>query len=101
MSKQITQVELPSRLRQWTAALRVALAVVGLGLAASCSQPSETPGAAAGGGRGRGAMAVPVDILTLAEKPVEQASEFVGTVKSLHSTTVQSQVEGFLLKVNV
>ena len=46
-------------------------------------------------------MAVPVEMVTLAEKPVEQASEFVGTVKSLHRSTVQSQVEGFLLKVHV
>ena len=61
--------------------------------------PAEAPagGAAAGGG----AMAAPVDILTLAEKPVEQASEFVGTLKSRRSNTVQSQVEGFLLKINV
>src|SRR4030095_14487750 len=42
-----------------------------------------------------------VEIQTLAEKPVEQASEFVGTVKSLKTTTVQAQVEGFLLKVHV
>lgn len=46
-------------------------------------------------------MAVPVEILTLAEKSVEQAGEFVGTVRSLKSMTVQSQVEGFITKINV
>jgi RND family efflux transporter MFP subunit len=46
-------------------------------------------------------MAAPVDILTLAEKPVEQTSEFVGTLKSRRANTVQSQMEGFLLKINV
>jgi RND family efflux transporter MFP subunit len=46
-------------------------------------------------------MAAPVDMITLAEKPVEQASEYVGTLKSRRSNTVQSQVEGFLLKINV
>ena len=61
--------------------------------------PAEAP--AGGAAAGRGAMAAPVDILTLAEKPVEQASEFVGTLKSRRSNTVQSQVEGFLLKINV
>jgi RND family efflux transporter MFP subunit len=68
-------------------------------LAAACGGSSPAPGGAPAGGRG--AMAMPVEIMTLAEKPVEQASEFVGTVKSLRSTTVQSQMEGFILKVNV
>ncbi len=46
-------------------------------------------------------MAAPVDIVTLAEKPIEQTSEFVGTLKSRRSTTIQSQMEGFILKINV
>ena len=41
--------------------------------------PAEAPAGGAAGGRG--AMAAPVEILTLAEKPVEQTSEFVGTVE--------------------
>ena len=98
MSMLITQVELPRRSRQWAAALRVAFFVFVLGLAVACGKAPDNTGAAAGGGRGG---PVPVEIQTLAEKPVEQASEFVGTVKSLKSTVVQAQVEGFLLKVNV
>ena len=100
MSMLITQVELPPRPRQWAAAFGAAFSVLVVGLSAACSNAPENAGAAAGGGRGRGGP-VPVQIQTLAVKPVEQISEFVGTVKSLKSTTVQSQVEGFLLKVNV
>ena len=61
--------------------------------------PAEAP--AGGGGAGRGAMALPVELLTLTEKPVEQTSEYVGTLKSRRSNTVQSQMEGFLQKINV
>jgi RND family efflux transporter MFP subunit len=43
----------------------------------------------------------PVDLITLADKPVEQSSEFVGALKSLRSSTVQSQMEGFIQKINV
>jgi len=100
MSMKITQVELPPRSRQGAAAWRIALAVVVFGFGTACSKAPDSAGAAAGGGRGRGGP-VPVEIQTLVEKPVEQTSEFVGTVKSLKTTTVQSQVEGFLLKVNV
>ena len=44
---------------------------------------------AAPGGRGGPAMAVPVEMVTLAETPVEQIGEFVGTIKSRRSSTVQ------------
>jgi RND family efflux transporter MFP subunit len=39
--------------------------------------------------------------VTLQRRPVEQASEFVGTVKSRRSTTVQPQVEGFVTRITV
>jgi RND family efflux transporter MFP subunit len=39
--------------------------------------------------------------VTLAERPVEQVTEFVGTVKSRRSTTVQPQVEGFVTRILV
>jgi RND family efflux transporter MFP subunit len=60
--------------------------------------------AAACGGRtaARGAPpATPVEVVTLAERPVEQTTEFVGTVKSRRSTTVQPQVEGFITRILV
>ena len=46
---------------------------------------------------GAGAAAVPatdVQTITLEPKPVPRSSEFVATVRSLRSTTVQPQVEG-------
>ena len=56
-------------------------------------------GAAAGGGGGGGMPAMPVDIVTLEAKPVEQTTEFVGTVKSRRSTEIQPQVEGFITRI--
>ena len=44
---------------------------------------------------------MPVEVLTLVERPVEQTTEFVGTVKSRRSTTVQPQVEGFITRILV
>lgn len=60
--------------------------------------------AACGGGTqagppGGGAPAMPVEVVTLVERPVEQTTEFVGTVKSRRSTTVQPQVEGFVTRI--
>jgi RND family efflux transporter MFP subunit len=46
-------------------------------------------------------MAVPVEMITLAEKPIEQSAEFVGTIKSRRSTTIQPQAEGYLLRIFV
>ena len=42
-----------------------------------------------------------VQIVTLEQKPVEQASEFIATLKSLRSTTVQPEVEGFVTRIFV
>jgi len=72
-------------------------------LAASCSGQSGTnghPGAVAGG-RGGGPPVFPVEMITLAPKPVEQAGEFVGTVKSRRSNTIQPQVEGIITSIPV
>lgn len=44
---------------------------------------------------------MPVELLTLAPHPVEQASEYVGTVKSRQSTTIQPQAEGFITRILV
>jgi RND family efflux transporter MFP subunit len=44
---------------------------------------------------------VPVELITLEEKPLDRVDEFVGTLKSLRSTTVQPQAEGFLTRILV
>ncbi|HEX6464431.1 MAG TPA: biotin/lipoyl-binding protein, partial [Vicinamibacterales bacterium] len=74
-----------------------------LALSAACGGSSDAaaPGAAGGrGGRGP-ASAVGVGTVTMQPKPIEDASEFIATVQSLHSTTVQPQVDGVLTKVFV
>jgi RND family efflux transporter MFP subunit len=59
-------------------------------LAAACGKPAGPPG---------GPPAMPVEAITLQEKPVEQTTEFMGTVKSRRSTKVQPQVEGFVTRI--
>jgi RND family efflux transporter MFP subunit len=44
---------------------------------------------------------MPVEAVTLAEKPVERTNEYVATVKSRRSTTIQPQVEGFVTRILV
>ena len=67
----------------------LALAVLGAG----CSRLADP--------RAGGPPAMPVEAVTLAEQPVEQTTEFVGTVKSRRSTIVQPQVEGFVTRILV
>jgi len=62
-------------------------------LVAACGKPAGQTGGAP--------PAMPVEVITLAERPVEQTTEFVGTLKSRRSTTVQPQVEGFVTKILV
>jgi len=63
--------------------------------------------AAAGCGGGQGAARpggpppAAVEAVTLGNAPVEQTSEFIGTVKSRRSTTIQPQVDGIIRKINV
>jgi RND family efflux transporter MFP subunit len=54
---------------------------------------------AAAGGAGGGMPAMAVEIVTLEARPVEQTTEFVGTVKSRRSTDIQPQVEGFITRI--
>jgi multidrug efflux pump subunit AcrA (membrane-fusion protein) len=67
----------------------LALAVLGAG----CSRLADP--------RAGGPPATPVEAVTLAEHPVEQATEFVGVVKSRQSTIVQPQVEGIVTRILV
>ena len=65
--------------------------------------------AAAGCGNGQSAggaaAAAPppsaVKVITLEQKPVEQASELIATIRSLRSTTVQPEVEGLITRIFV
>jgi RND family efflux transporter MFP subunit len=61
-------------------------------MAAACAGPAARSG---------GPPAVPVEVMALRPHLVEQASEFVGTVKSRRSTTVKPQVEGFVTRILV
>jgi RND family efflux transporter MFP subunit len=58
-----------------------------------------------GGGPAAGAPAAPpptsVAIITLEPKAIEQASEFIATLRSLRSTTVQPEVEGLITRIFV
>jgi RND family efflux transporter MFP subunit len=45
------------------------------------------------------AMAMGVEAVTLAPKPVERATEYIATVRSRRSTTIQPQVEGFITAI--
>ena len=44
---------------------------------------------------------MPVDIVTLEAKPIEQSTEYVAAVKSRRSSTIQPEVEGFVTRVAV
>jgi RND family efflux transporter MFP subunit len=58
----------------------------------SCSDGSKGSGAPQAGAAGPPAAAVKIQ--TIEAKPIERSSEFIATVKSLNSTTIQPQVEG-------
>jgi RND family efflux transporter MFP subunit len=77
------------------------LVVLLLAAATGCGGDSApAPGAAPGGGRG----AFPpteVQTVTLAAKPVAESSEYVATIRSLRSTTIQPQVEGIVTQIFV
>jgi RND family efflux transporter MFP subunit len=77
---------------------RYIVPVLAMAAAAACgggSQPQQQ-GAPPGG-----PPAAPVQTIVLAPKPIEQTSDFIATVKSLHSTTIQPQVEGRVTRVLV
>ena len=45
--------------------------------------------------------ATAVKVVTLESKPIEQASEYIATLRSLRSTTVQPEVEGLITRIFV
>jgi RND family efflux transporter MFP subunit len=87
--------DVPVRLRRPNALALVLL----LGTAAGCGQSG--PSGGQGGMPPGGMPAMPVQIETLTPKPVDQLGDFVGTIKSRGSTTIQPQVEGFLTRIVV
>jgi RND family efflux transporter MFP subunit len=69
--------------------------------AAACGGGGEAAPGAAGGPAGGPAMAMPVGIAELKATPVDDASEFVGVLKSRRSSVIQPQAEGFVTKILV
>lgn len=83
---------------------RPAFAFLSLMLAmssAGCGGDAAPAGGPGGGPPGGGPPPMPVEIVTLAAKPVEQVTEFVSSVKSRQSATIQPEVEGFLTRIAV
>ena len=66
-----------------------------------CGGGNEGQAAPGGGGPGGGMPPMPVEMVALAAKPVEQTSEFVASLKSRRSSTIQPEVEGFVTRVAV
>lgn len=76
---------------------RFTLLIVTFAVTAACGGNNAQAGAG-----GPGAMP-PADVKTiaLAPKPVPRTSEFMATIQSLRSTTIQPQVEGFIRRIFV
>jgi RND family efflux transporter MFP subunit len=70
-----------------------------LSLLAGCR--GESAPAGPGGPPGGAMPPMPVETITLANKPVEQVSEFVASLKSRRSSTIQPQAEGHLTRIAV
>lgn len=71
-----------------------ALLFTTLAVAACGSGNAATPAA------GPEAMAMPVEAITLTPRAVERSTEYIATVKSRRSTTIQPQVEGFVTAIS-
>jgi RND family efflux transporter MFP subunit len=77
--------------------LRRTVSALCLALAVGCSRAAPQEGS-------DGTLAMPpaeVKVVTLAAKPVPRTSEFVASIRSLASTTVQPQVDGIVTRVLV
>jgi RND family efflux transporter MFP subunit len=85
-----TRPAVPARARAFLVTAPLLLSA--LAGAGGCGKKQAGPG---------GFPPMPVEAVTLAERPVEQTTEFVGTVKSRRSTAVQPQVEGFVTRILV
>jgi RND family efflux transporter MFP subunit len=85
-----------SKPRYFVPTALTALTAIALPLAGACRGNGATPA---------GAPPAPppsaVKIVDLAPAPIEEASEFIATLRSLRSTTVQPEVEGLITRVLV
>jgi RND family efflux transporter MFP subunit len=63
--------------------------------AAGCNQARPQPSA------GAGMQALPVQTLTVAEQPVPQSDQYVATIKSRRSATINPQISGNLTRILV
>jgi RND family efflux transporter MFP subunit len=69
-------------------------------LLTACNRGGATAAGGPSQGRG-GAPAAGVTIVTVTETPIEISSDFISTVRSLNSTTIQAQVDGRVTKIYV
>jgi len=76
----------------------VAILAIGNACRGGGGQQQGGPGGAPGGGA---PPPMPVEIVTLTAKPVEHSTEFVASLKSRRSSTIQPEVEGFITRVAV
>jgi len=77
---------------------RVTAMAAALGCATACGDsPAGADPKAAGGAP---PMAMGVEAVTLAPKPIERTTEYVGTVKSRRSSNIQPQVEGYITSIS-
>jgi RND family efflux transporter MFP subunit len=65
---------------------------------AACGGGDAAPGGGPGG-PGGDMPPMPVEAITLTTKPVERTNEYIATVKSRRSTTIQPQAEGFITRI--
>lgn len=70
-------------------------------LLAACNRGGAPASGGASQGRGGPPPAAGVTIVILKETPIEISSDFISTVRSLNSTTIQSQVDGRVTKIYV
>jgi RND family efflux transporter MFP subunit len=76
--------------------IRVAAAITVLSALAACNR-----GSASAPAQPAGPPAMGVSTLVLAKKPIQDASEFIATVRSLRSSTVQPEVDGVVTRIFV